>query len=118
MINQHTNPEVKNAADAVQVKAAAEKELRGRERDMNDLRHVLNDVRGRRFVWKLLGHCRTFESIFEASAKIHYNSGRQDVGHYLLAEIGEANEEALFVMMRESQKENGKDFKVTKEVKK
>jgi hypothetical protein len=53
-----------------------------------------------------MGHCKTFESIFEPSAKIYYNSGRQDVGHYLMKEIVEAGEHYLLKMMMEN-KENG-----------
>ena len=96
---------VKNAADPQQVKRAGELEERSRERELNDLRVVLQSREGRRTVWRLLEKCRAFESVFEASAKIYYNAGRQDVGHYLMAEVVEADEEALFLMMRENKQE-------------
>lgn len=97
---------VKNAADATQVKEAKQKEVRGRERELNDVRSLLNTREGRRLAWRLLTHCRVFESIWHGSAQIHYNSGMQDVGHFLLAEITEAAPEAFLLMMKENKGEN------------
>lgn len=96
---------VKNAADEGQVKTAAEKEKRGRERDLDDLYFVTSDVRGRRAMWRILSYCGTFKSIWEPSAKIHYNSGQQDVGHFLLDSLMEASEENYLLMAREAKKE-------------
>ena len=97
---------VKNAADREQVKDASRKEEKHREDELLDLKDILEMPQGRRFPWRLMGHCKTFESIFEPSAKIYYNSGRQDVGHYLMKEIVEAGEHYLLKMMMEN-KENG-----------
>jgi hypothetical protein len=93
---------VKNAADEKQVKAAADKELRGQELAAQDLKNVLATESGRRFVWRLLGHCRVFETIWHNSALIHYNSGMQDVGHWLLKEINDCDTEGLLKMMKEN----------------
>lgn len=92
---------VGNAADKEQVKEARQKELRGRELELNDMKNVLSTPYGRRFVWRILGHCKVFESIYHGSSLIHYNSGKQDVGHYLLSEISDADQNALFKMMQE-----------------
>ena len=100
--------EVKNAADPGQVKRSKQRQETLRDRELNDLRYVLNDRRGRRFLWRLLGNCKVFCTIWEPSAKIHYNSGMQDVGHFLQAEITEASEEAYFCMMKESKDDRGK----------
>lgn len=100
---------VKNAADPDQVKDAAARDKRVRDRELNDLRGVLSSREGRRLMWRIMEKCRSFESIFEASAKIYYNSGRQDVGHYLMAEIAEADEEKLFLMMKENKQERLED---------
>jgi hypothetical protein len=93
---------VKNAADEKQVKAAKDKELRGRELEMQDLLNVLSTVSGRRFVWRLLGHCRVFETIWHNSALIHYNAGQQDVGHWVMKEINDAAPESLLLMIKEN----------------
>ena len=93
---------VKNAADPEQVMAAVDKVKRGRERELNDLRTVLSTVQGRRVLWRLMSQCRTFNSIYEQSARIHYNAGQQDIGHFLMAEIAAASEESLFTIMKEN----------------
>lgn len=92
---------VRNAADENQVRNAAEKESLRREQELADLREILGTPAGKRVIWRFLAHCGTFESIWEPSAKIHYLSGKQDVGHFLMAEIVEAMPEALLEMMKE-----------------
>ena len=96
---------VKNAADVDQVKNAKIKEKMGREQELADVKEVLSTRGGRRFLWRLLGQCKVHGSIWENSAKIHYNAGQQDVGHRIMAEIIEANEESYFQMMREAKGE-------------
>lgn len=93
---------MKNAANETQIKEAAEREKSERERELNDIRFLLANPEGRRFLWKTLKFCKAFGSIWEPSAKIHYNAGVQDVGHYLMAEIASANEDAFVMMMKEN----------------
>jgi hypothetical protein len=101
-------PNVKNAADPEQVEKAGKKVGLQRENELADLKAVLAMPQGRRFIWRLICHCSVFESIWHPSALIHANAGRQDVGHFILVEVNEANEEALFQMMRENkEKKNG-----------
>lgn len=96
---------VKNAADKSQVLKAKDKEKFQRDTEIQDLKKVLSTREGRRFLWRLMAHCKVFESILETSARIYYNSGRQDVGHFLMAEIAVADDEKLFEMMREAKQE-------------
>lgn len=111
-----TDALVKNAADEQQVAQATEKEKLERELELDDLRKVLATESGRRLLWRLLTRASVHKSIWEPSAKIHYNSGQQDFGHFIEAEVLEANDEAYFQMMRESQikkkkeKHNGKSY--------
>jgi hypothetical protein len=93
---------VKNAADKEQVKEAGRKERFIREQEIRDLQTILSMKEGRRFVWRLMSHCKAFHSIWEPSAKIHYNAGQQDVGHFVMAEVTAASEDALLLMMKES----------------
>lgn len=93
---------VRNAADPDQVAKANEKIETRRERELNDLRVVLGTPEGQRLIWRFLSHCKTFESIWSPNAQIHYNSGMQDVGHFLMSEIVEAEPEALLRMMKAS----------------
>ena len=102
---------MKNAADEAQVKRSVEREKSVRERELMDLKILLSSPEGRRFIWRLMGKAKVFESVWEQSAKIHYNAGQQDFGHFLMAEVVEADQKALFLMMQESKKkeenENG-----------
>lgn len=85
-----------------------------RTKELNDIKSVLAHAHGRRWLWKILAHCKTFESIWEPSAKIHYNSGRQDVGHFLMAEVSEADENLLFKMMKEGKTREMEDLNANK----
>lgn len=56
-----------------------------RERDDNDLRFVMSDARGRRFVWELLGAAGVFRSSFATDALVMaHNEGKRDTGLRLL----------------------------------
>lgn len=93
---------VKNTADEEQVKEAGRRVDRRRTRELNDLRSVLATKEGRRFFWRILSYCGTFKSIWETSARIHYNAGQQDIGHFLFGELHEADENAYSIMMKEA----------------
>lgn len=95
-------PFVRNAASKKQVETADMKERSARERELNDMRVVLSTVEGRRWLWRLLGKCKTFESIYESSARIHYNSGQQDIGFRIIQEIDVADPEMFFKMRNEN----------------
>ena len=97
---------VRNGSDKNQVKAAAGKEKRIREKELKDISSVLETKEGRRFVWRMLEHCKTFGSVMKGSAWTNYCSGQQDVGHYIMAEVVEADPEYLFLMMRENKEQN------------
>jgi hypothetical protein len=97
---------VHNTVDPEQVETAKRKEKRGRERDLDDFRAVHSTVQGRRFIWRLLEHCKPFGTVIGADANQTYaNAGRQDVGHFLLAEIGDAKPEALLEMQQYARQE-------------
>lgn len=99
--------EIKNAADEKKIADASTKEEREREMQMADLRFILGSPQGRRFIWRLLGHCRVFSSVFNNSGSMtYYNTGMQDVGHFIQAEVIESKREAYFEMMRENEKGN------------
>jgi hypothetical protein len=98
-------PLVTNAADEKQLKNAEAREKLLRDQELSDLALVASTSQGRRFLWRMLERTRVFESIWENSARIHYNSGQQDFGHFLMSEIIECKEEILFQMMKENKRE-------------
>lgn len=102
---------VGNAADGRQVEEARRKEKDKRKGEIEDLKVVLASKQGRRVLWRVLKHCKVFESIWDASSRIHHNAGRQDTGHFIMAEICSADEESLFTMMREAKEADDGDYR-------
>ena len=94
--------EVRNAADETQVAKAGKAEEEKRRQELNDIRTVLSTISGRRLLWRMMEQCKTFSSVMDNSAaKVTYNAGKQDLGHFIMAEIVEADENLLFKMMKE-----------------
>ena len=96
---------VKNAADPEQVKKAKEKEETLDDRRLNDIREVLNTVRGRRFYWRYLGICGVYRTSLADQHQIFYNEGMRNIGLQLLADVNEAAPEAYLLMLKENQEE-------------
>ena len=97
---------VKNAADPEQVRKAKQKVESLNDRRLNDVREVLNNKRGRRFIWELLEFCGVFKTSLADEHVIFYNEGQRNVGLKLLADINEAAPEAYIVMLNESKQED------------
>lgn len=93
---------VKNAGDPQQVKRAARVERRKQQREVDDIIAVMSTPEGRRFVAARIKRCGVYGSVWEASAKIHYNAGRQDTGHELMADVISAAPDAYTLMEREA----------------
>jgi hypothetical protein len=93
---------VTDARSIKQFEKAQAKEDFMREEDKLDLRHISSSPQGRRFLWRLIGECKTFEKIWDASAKIHFNEGRRSIGIQLLAEVMQADPKGYLLMQQEA----------------
>lgn len=91
-----------NAADRKQTEALRRIQKRLAATELSDMRVVLRTPEGRRTLWRFLTHCSVFASIYDSSSKIYANAARQDVGHFILASINEADESAFLLMMKEA----------------
>lgn len=91
-------PLVKNAADENQVRAAASKQERLREQELNDIRFLLNDVRGRRFLIRFLEYCGidTVSKVNEA-----FFNGRRSIGIKLKQDIQDASFDAYLQLLKD-----------------
>jgi len=97
---------VGNAADRDQVEKADKAEKRGRAREIEELQGLLQLPAFQRFYWRALDRASVFTSVYDPSAiKMAFNSGQQDFGHWLLAELDAAKPEALIEMMQRAKKE-------------
>lgn len=94
-----SKPIVSNASDEEQQKKGKDVAREAELRYTKALQQVLATPEGKVVLWDLLGFCRTFASVWEGGAKISYNSGQQDVGHYLMDRIIRADPAAFLEMM-------------------
>lgn len=102
-----------NAADPRQVKDAARLERQRAERRRGHLAAVMATYEGRAFCWDQLELAGIYRSIWDNSARIHYNAGRQDYGHELLAAMIDVSEEHYELMEREARERNKRDRDAT-----
>jgi hypothetical protein len=97
---------VGNAADEEQVKSAREKEKSQRDRELDDVRTVLANPVGRRFLWRYLSLCGVFTESFSVNEMMTaYNEGRRNIGLKLLADIHESQPDAYLTMMQEAKQD-------------
>ena len=83
---------VKNAASEKQVKKARESEDKNLENEEKDLLKILSLPEGRRFAWRILGHCGLYRSPYAHSgSEQNKNIGMGEVGRWFLAEIVQAD---------------------------
>lgn len=78
---------------------------RAREAELEDVRAILRTDAGRRFIWRIFGETKVFESIWDPSVKIHRNAGAQNVGQWILGEVMLADFEAWLEMSRNVRRE-------------
>jgi len=97
---------IKNVADPKQVREAKQKELQGRDLEINDLAWILNDIKGRRFIWRIFEFARMNETSFsgENHATTDFNEGMKNVGRKILADIMETRAESYIEMLNENRK--------------
>jgi hypothetical protein len=101
---------VGNAADPKQVKNAGQREKALRRQELAELRWVLSDRRGRRFLWKHLSTCGIYTTPYHPSGStVYHNVGRGDVGRELLAQILEADQAAYLLMQQEAMDDERRD---------
>jgi hypothetical protein len=93
---------VKNAGDPDQVKEGKRKEKFNREDALQDVRNVLAEKSGRRFLYSIIYHCGVFQTIWHGSALIHYQSGCQDMGFFIVNLLKEADRTAYLLMLDEN----------------
>lgn len=93
-----------NAADEAAITDQTARERLAREISDNDFRWLMNEQRGRRFMWELIGQCGVFESVFNTHGGfMNFNEGRRDTGLRLLKRINSLCPHQYAVMAAENQ---------------
>jgi hypothetical protein len=102
-----SDPKVKqyNAADEEVVKGRKRKDEQIRDRELNDVRTVMNTVEGRRFVWRMLDRAGVFRTSFTGNSTTFFNEGMRNMGLIVLADVHEACSDKYIQMMTESKKD-------------
>lgn len=87
----------------------AEEERRQREREQSDLRFVMGNKQGRRFMWRLLSRAGVFQSSFNTNnAVMAFNEGNRNGGLQQLTEIMETCPERYTEMLAEQKEAKDK----------
>ncbi|GEM_PF-1781496 len=75
-----------------------------REVFLNDVRHVLSSVQGRRFVWWILDMAGVYRTSFTGNSTTFFNEGARNIGLRVLAYVMDAKPEAFLLMQQEDKK--------------
>lgn len=101
---------VRNAGDPDQVKRAERHDKDRAKRFGETLKATLQHADGRALLWALIGRAKVNASVFSRDAVVMaYNSGRQDFGHELMAEIIGADASLYLRMEQEARDRDTRD---------
>ena len=95
-----------NAADEDGVKTRKRKDEQVRERELADLKLVMESTEGRRFIWRLLDRAGVFRTSFTGNSTSFFNEGQRNMGLIVLADVHEACAERYIQMMKEAKEES------------
>lgn len=88
---------VQEHEEAQQYEAAA-----SRKRDLSDLKSLMSEPLGRRFMWSLLARAGVFLSCFTGNSTTFFNEGKREIGLQYMHMINEACPELYHVMVTEA----------------
>jgi hypothetical protein len=73
-----------------------------RDRELNDLRMILECQEGRRLMWRILSMCGIYRLSFATNATIYFNEGQRSIGLKLVSDIHDASDTAYRMMAEEA----------------
>jgi hypothetical protein len=100
-----------NAADPRHVKGRKDQEKRELLKNEDAFKYVMGDVRGRNFVWNLLGYTGMYTDSFTGNSHTFYNEGRRSIGLKLMKALEEACPKEFIAMWQEHLTNEEKDKK-------
>lgn len=107
MSEKDYNPLDPQAQAAAQKKSAEAIKLE-REREIADLKYLMDQPAGRRFIWKMLERSGVFKSSFSLNGlEMSFKEGNRNSGLYLVAEINEHCPERYVQMIKEHKQTHG-----------
>lgn len=92
-----------NTADPSDVGRMGKKEKELNDVSVNDARWVMSDIRGRRFLWQLMGKCNVFRAEYCSSgSELYYRDGSRRVGTDMLKLLEVSDFEKCNLMRKEA----------------
>lgn len=85
-----------------QAKESGARQRFKRDQELDDIRSIIATESGRRFLARLLAHCKVSRSVWQPSAAIHRDAGIQEVGHFVLGEVVAADRRAAADFLTEA----------------
>jgi hypothetical protein len=96
---------MRNASDPEKVKESKEKSQRRRDREIDDMKFILNTVQGRRILHKYLSQSGVWQSSFTGNSETFFREGERNMGLKMLADINDADPEFLMIMTKEAKQD-------------
>lgn len=75
-----------------------------RDQEKSDFRWLMNDEKGRRFVWRLLTMTGVFRTSFTGNSETFFREGERNIGLKVISEVHELTPELYAKMTRESKR--------------
>lgn len=92
----------KNAANKSKLAEERKRDKQERDEHLEDMKTLMKTPVGRRILHKFLKECRTFQSVWQPSAAIHRDAGKQELGHKILTDMVEADRKLAAAMVAEA----------------
>lgn len=94
----------RNVGDAGAVADGKREAKSERKRELEDLRWLMGQKPGRRFVWRLLGKAGIFRTSFTGNSTTFFNEGMRNLGLTVLNDINEDHPDLYQVMVTENRR--------------
>lgn len=91
-----------DVGNPAEVKERKTKTELSREREIEELRQLLETYGGRSYIWRLLDMCGVYKTSFTGNSTTFFNEGRRDIGLRILEELFEASPNVYTLMRSEA----------------
>lgn len=91
-----------NVGEPDQIEKKAKQQKTERDRELDDVRAILDTKAGRRLIWRLLGASELFAVSRAMNQSIYALEGKREIGKLIFSDVMEAQPEAYLLMMKES----------------
>lgn len=87
--------------DEQRQKNQMERDGKKQQRFLDDVKWIISDARGRRFIWWLFCRCHMFESNMTGNSQTFFREGERNIGLQVLFHMNDADLNAFGRMQRE-----------------